>query len=98
MGMFQPVRRHVNCYGEMVGIAPVQLTAVIEQKIKSFVSSMKKQHPEENVRDIQYTHVPEDIVDDFGGLLESLPEHLFVWHLTQRRVHVVIDQKKSKRD
>lgn len=78
MGMFQPVRRHVNCYGKMVGIAPVQLTAVIEQKIKSFVGSMKKQYPEENVRDIQYTHVPEGIMDDFRGLLESLPEHLFV--------------------
>ena len=41
MGMFQPVRRHVNCYGEMAGVASVQLTAVIEQKIKNFVSSMK---------------------------------------------------------
>ena len=77
MGVFRPLRRDINFYGETVGDVPVQLAAPIEVEVSKFVSSMKKKLGRKKNK-IQHFHVPENIMDDFKILMRNLPKNILL--------------------
>lgn len=76
MGIFRPLRRDVNFYGEKIGSIPVQLAAEIDTEINQFVVSMKKVLGDKRKNRVQYFHVPEKTLGNLEELMKSLPRNI----------------------
>lgn len=78
MGIFRPLRRDVNFYGEKIGSIPVQLAAEIDTEVKRFVVLMRKALGDKRKHKIQYFHVPEKTLDNLKELMKSLPRNVLL--------------------
>ena len=76
MGVFRPLRRYVNFYGEKIGNIPVRLVAEIEVEINQLVLFPKKALGDNGKHKIQYFHVRKKTLSNLKELMKSLPRNI----------------------